>query len=123
MYTMQLNWKEFSVDIKSLDTWLKSNGQSYLGISANSSCEIHFASEPSDIIKSRIQQHWSSLNQTDEQGKIANREKLDRTVRHAKENLPYIDFAQMTVAEKKIFMGINLEQQDQEALVLKYPNV
>jgi hypothetical protein len=123
IYTKNLEWKSFRVETSDFHLWLLANATGYTGMSANAHCQIHFSNTPSDDTQARVDQYWNSLTEGEETAKTAYREHLERVVEYAKANLPYVDFLQMIAAEKKLFMGRDLDLQDKENLAQKYPNV
>lgn len=124
MFDIKLDWKSFKVSMPDLELWLRGNaGLSYVGNSAGTDLKLHFSSEPNDQIKALIQQMWDSMDQATEADKISLYEQVKRVVAYAEQNLPYIDITTMIPAEKKLWMGQQLNLQDQLSLVTKYPNV
>lgn len=64
VHTMQLDWKEFNLDLNTIQTWMKANaGDDFAGCSADTSLRLHFTAEPSDEIKETIQDHWDNLSE------------------------------------------------------------
>lgn len=123
MHTLEFSWTTFKVDLADLDMWLRSNAQGYCGMSANSKCEMHFTAEPGHEILARCEQYWNALTIDQEATKIAQREHLEKVVKYATGNLPYVQMSTWSAAEIKIFMKQDLSLQDKDALAAKYPNV
>lgn len=123
--SIQYTWKSFKVDLPALDLWLTSNAPaSYDGMSADPNGLIIWFTEVIDLNdKLGIEQYWNSLTQAGESAKIEERERLDRAVAYAIENLPYKPLAQWAPAEMKIFMRQPLTYQDRLDLSALYPNV
>lgn len=67
MYSMRLNWKEFNVDLKAMETWFKAQSEDYKGNSADSALTLWFENEPSDEIKEAIQEKWDGLSEESEE--------------------------------------------------------
>jgi hypothetical protein len=122
-FDLNFSWPDFKVELSSLHSWLQSNAPGYIGMSANSACQIHFSSEPSDNVKARVEQYWLSLNTYTEAEKLTAIAHTAKVVAFATQNLPYVDFAQMIVAEKKLWLGQALTPDDTAALAAKYPEI
>lgn len=62
MFSIDLNWLAFPVNLQAVETWMKANaGSDYCGNSADADLTLWFKNEPSDAIKSAIQAYWDSL--------------------------------------------------------------
>jgi len=123
-FSMEFNWKAFDVDLYDFSLFAQSNSDNkFAGMSADSKLTLWFTEMPSEQKIMSIQQHWESLSESAEAAKIEYRDKLERAAKHASDQLPYVDFASMIPAEKKIFMNRSLSRQDKEDLLVKYPNV
>ena len=71
MFNLNLSWKSFNVSCDSIKTWLEANVETeFLGMSANSSLQIHFSTEPSQEEKDAINAYWDGL--TDESDEAVN---------------------------------------------------
>lgn len=63
-YTMNLDWKEFSVSLDAIEAWMKANaGSDYCGSSASIQLSLHFNAQPSDDAVAAIEAYWSGLNE------------------------------------------------------------
>lgn len=61
MYPIKLEWKEFNVDLKAIETWAKAQSNDCTGSSADYAFTLYFNNEPSDEIKDAIQAKWDGL--------------------------------------------------------------
>lgn len=124
MHSVRLEWKTFKVHLPDMENWLRSiGGQNYTGNSADDEClTLWFHEAPSEEIMQKINAQWDNLVEQSESAKVEHHTKLQRVESMARENLPYVDIADMIVAEKKMFMGRPLTLEDKEALAAKYPN-
>ena len=62
MYSIDLQWLDFSVDLRTVEAWMRANaGADYCGNSADNDLTLWFNNEPSDDIKAAIQAYWSGL--------------------------------------------------------------
>lgn len=97
-------------------------GSSYVGNSASASgLTLWFSEELSSREDLLIRSFWETLSEKVELSKIDHAKKLKNAEDFARENIVNVDFSDMIVAEKKIFMGRPLTKDDKEALLAKYP--
>jgi hypothetical protein len=61
MFSIKLQWKEFSVDLRGVDTKMRLDYPTYIANQANSEFELYFESEPSEQEKTDIQAYWDAL--------------------------------------------------------------
>lgn len=62
-HTMELSWKDHSVDLEAFEEWARENcGDQYCGNSADSSLKLHFLEEPSQEMKDAINAKWAELD-------------------------------------------------------------
>ena len=62
MYKLELQWKEFNIDLKAFDEQLKASYPSYLGPQAQVVLELYFSEEPSQEAKDAISALWDSID-------------------------------------------------------------
>mgnify|MGYP001557762578 CR=1 FL=1 len=62
MYKIDLQWKEFNVDLESLDQQLRSDYSTYVGNQANSLLELWFSEEPNQEEKDAINTLWNAID-------------------------------------------------------------
>lgn len=122
VYTIDLQWKEYRVDLEDFARWLRSNIPNYIGMSANAICQIHTSEEPTIQDRLALEEYWNSVTEESETEKIVHREALDRAVKYATDNLPYKPLAQWAPAEIKIFIKQPLSLEDREGLYALYPS-
>jgi hypothetical protein len=61
-YSMELQWKEFSICLETMEAWLRANaGEHYCGNQAGAKLEVWFTEEPSQEIKDAIQEKWDGI--------------------------------------------------------------
>jgi hypothetical protein len=120
-HTIQIEWKAHPIDLNALEEWLKGNaGEHYCGNSADSKLKLHFSEEPSQETIDLIKEKWDSLTEEEETAKIAHREKKQKAVELAKQNLLTASLSKLSVAERKLLMSMPLTEEDKEALVVKF---
>jgi len=63
MFNLELQWREFNVSLPSLMIWIGANITSTqcVGLSANSSLQIHMEFEPNEQEKLGLQSYWDGL--------------------------------------------------------------
>lgn len=122
VYTIQYDWKLFSVFLPSLQVWLVENaGLGYCGMSANSSLQIHFTEEPSEGIITAVDGQWTSLTEEGEAAKWSHYDDLNAAEADAREAILTTDWDNMVPAERKLAMNRTLSAEDKEALLVKFP--
>jgi hypothetical protein len=123
MYSLSFPWKEFKVHLPDIELWFKGNaGNIYLGnLAEESSLTLLFKEKPSETVELNFQGYWQSLTEAGELSKIELAKKIVQAEHKACQNLLHINLNDMIVAERKIFMGLPLTQEDRIALLQKYP--
>jgi hypothetical protein len=70
-YSMKLEWKEFNLDMNSVEAWMENNaGEHYCGNSAGSALELHFEEEPSQAEKDAIAAYWAALEEESDEALV-----------------------------------------------------
>lgn len=67
MYNLELQWKEFNVNLEAITEFAKSLDASCVGGSADVNFRLHFMEEPSDEVKQEIQDKWDNLDEESEE--------------------------------------------------------
>lgn len=62
MYKIELQWKNFNIDLPALDAQLKLDYPSYVGNQAHSVLELWFSEEPSQEAKDAIDALWAAID-------------------------------------------------------------
>lgn len=63
-YKIELDWKEFNVDLESVEVWMKANaGSDYCGNQAHARLELWFLEEPSQEVKDAIAAYWDGISE------------------------------------------------------------
>jgi hypothetical protein len=119
-YNISYSWKPFAIDLKSIDNWMKGHFLNYVGLSARNDIAFHFSEEPSQQMIDLIKEKWDSLTEEEETAKIAHREKKQKAVELAKQNLLTASLSKLSVAERKLLMSMPLTEEDKETLVVKF---
>lgn len=58
---IKLDWKDFNVDLQTIDATIKDITSTYCGNQSHSHLELWFTEEPSEIEKEAINKYWNSL--------------------------------------------------------------
>lgn len=62
MYNIQLQWREFNVNLPDVRTWINANmTPECYGLSADDKLTVHLASEPSTLEKATLATYWAAL--------------------------------------------------------------
>jgi len=65
IYSINLNWQTFNVDLSTVDTWIKAHaGINYCGLSANSSLQIHYSAPIDDATIDYVTAYWTGLSES-----------------------------------------------------------
>lgn len=126
-HTMELSWKEHSIDLVALESWLKEHaGEHYCGNSADSKLKLHFLEEPSEEIKEAILDKYAELDDEDhemvksyksaEQLKALAASRAE-AIKQKKLGMLEKSWANMDAVERKLYLGLDAEVSD-EALGL-----
>lgn len=123
LHYLKLSWKPFKVHMPAAEAYFRGAcGYSYVGNSATESeLTLWFSEKPSEQVELLALSFWDSLSEKAESAKIEHAKKLAKAEALARENIINVDFPDMIVAEKKIFMNRPLTDEDREALLAKYP--
>jgi hypothetical protein len=62
MYKLELQWKEFNIDLQTLDAELRISYPLYIGNQAHSVLELWFNEEPNQADKDSIQAIWDAID-------------------------------------------------------------
>jgi hypothetical protein len=121
MYNIELQWKEFSVDLELLYVWIKTQTDKCLGVSANSKLELHFSEEPEQSVKDAIANKWNEMNEdAPEVVNYRSAAQIKDIIEAAKLAMTTSAMNKWTAAERKLFMGMPLSKEDILALEDKH---
>lgn len=67
MYKIELQWKEFNIDLRAVDAALRELYPNYTGNQAVSSLELWFSEEPSDSEKAELQAYWDDIHEASDE--------------------------------------------------------
>jgi hypothetical protein len=69
MKTIQLEWKEFKVNLEKVNEMAKIIDESCCGLSANSKLEVHFLEDISEEKEQELKDYWDSIVEESEEVK------------------------------------------------------
>lgn len=117
-----LPWLEFLIDLPSLDAWLKSTfGNAYHSIRGSSTLAIRMTDIASVEQIEAVKAHLATLTSDGEAAKRALKSRLLAKPRAdfeaaVKEYIAVKNLADLTVAERKFFMGAKLTNDEYDTL-------
>lgn len=107
MKTVQLDWKEFNIDLESISSQINTMiPGKCIGISANSKLEIHLEDSASDEEIIAIQEMYEAIQSDSEEAASYRSEQQIQEARSAmKAAIPSKTWAQMSAVERGILIG------------------
>ena len=69
MKTIQLEWKEFNINLEKIHEMAKLIDESCCGLSANSKLEIHFVDNISEEKEQELKEYWDSITEESDEAK------------------------------------------------------
>lgn len=114
MYTVDLAWKNFNVNLDAVEVWMKANaGGSYLGNSADADLSLHFSAKPDDATLQHIQDYWDALSDSStEVTTYASRQTIVDAVASLRLDAATKTWDQLSAAQRKLVVGLSLTRQD-----------
>jgi len=107
MYSISFEWKNFSVNLTTLDAWLRANaGPHYAGNSADIKLTLWFTEDPGPAVVTACEQYWDAIdvNSTEATTYVSSQAVKD-AVAGLKVDLHTKTWAAMSTAERKIVIG------------------
>ena len=113
MYSIQLEWKSFNVDLSTIDIWMRSASDLYVGNSADIALTLWFSEEPDDDTKFLVKEYWQELTEeSDEASSYIPQDDLNAKLNELKAQLISKSWDNMTVAERKLVLGQTPTRQE-----------
>lgn len=107
-YMIKKEWKEFSLSLDKVKTELESlAGPQFCGLQAHAHLEIWFKEEPTQEEKELVDAYWEGL--TDSSAEAAgyySQQQYQDAIQAAKLDALTKSFDQLSVAQKKLLMGL-----------------
>ena len=106
MYSMKLEWKEFSLSLLPIETYFIATYPYYRGNSADTALTLWFSEEPTDEDKTAIQAYWDGiLVDSTEATSYVSSQQVAARIADLKAGLLAKSWDDMTTAERKIVVG------------------
>lgn len=114
MFIIELEWKEFSVDLDTIQKWLKNNaGPEFEGLAADDKLKIVFTSKPADAVVNAIKNRWNNLTaQSTEATRYMNATAYQTAVKNLKEQALALPYDSLTLAQRKLLFGMPVTRDD-----------
>lgn len=113
MFTINLKWREFNVNLKKVEKEIKKINNSICGISANSVMQLHFESDVTDSEKLAIETYWESLtNLSLEATKYKSYAQIKTKLKEIKGSALIKNWQDMTEKEKRIVLGMEFTEEE-----------
>lgn len=106
MYIMQMQWKEFNVDLRAVDANLRGLYDSYSGNQAHGVLELVFTEEPSSEDKAAVQAYWDGIES----------DSSEATSYQSVESLEADRIAKRASGKAKL-IGLGLSEAEADALI------
>lgn len=121
MFKVELNWKEFKVDLISFEEFMREKFESYIGSQAHSIIELYFSKEPRKADLDAINNYYETLTENNENIKLAKPSRLKDIARkdfidNAKDNILKKRDHELTIVERKLRDGIELNHKEMDTL-------
>ena len=107
MFNIDLVWHPFSVNLASVETWVKANTTDYVGNSSDTDLTLHFTSEPDEAAKAAVRAYWEALTAESPEA-VAYMPQADIVAAIAAARLDAVakPWDSLSVAQKKLLMGL-----------------
>ena len=123
MINIELEWHDYSVDLKSLEAKMRDEYVSYVGNSAGQNLVLHFEVDSLTIQEQQDIRLWwkQDLVEAEEAAKrvLPSRDQeLAKSLLQAQKEaiLEITDYSTLTVLQKKIWMGLELSDDELDSL-------
>lgn len=64
MFTLNLQWKEFNVNVDAVKSWISENLSAEIsGVSANNTLQVHFIETPNEEDQTALNAYWDGLTE------------------------------------------------------------
>lgn len=113
MYKLELQWKEYNLDLEAIDAKMRLDYPDYTGNQAHSSLELWFSTEPSQEAKDAIMAYWDGLsNESDEAESYRSRQQIEDAKAALKQGLLAKDWNSMSQVERKAAIGMDVSKAE-----------
>lgn len=63
VYSILLDWKNFNIDLPSIEAWVKTQSDNYVGASADSRLTLWFSQQPSAELETTVRNKWATIHE------------------------------------------------------------
>ena len=120
MQKLELQWKEFNVDLEALDAKLKvDHPSSYKGNQASSCLELWFDELPDQAAKDAIQAFWDALTaESAEAVSYRSQAQIKAALEALKADIPSKTWNQLSAPQRKVVVGQSVSKAELIAAAL-----
>lgn len=113
MFKMEMEWKEFNIDLEAIDAKLRQDEPLYVGNQASNKLELFFSEEPSQESKDAIQAFVDGLDaQSPEAISYRSQQDIQQAIQALKQGIPAKSWNDMSAIERKIVMGVDVTKAE-----------
>src|SRR6185369_487645 len=113
MQKIELQWREFNVDLEAVDAKLRAEQPSYKGNQAASCLELWFEELPSQEDQDVLVAWWDALTEeSDEAVSYRSMAQIQEAIQTIKEGIPAKTWNTMITLERRLQMGLNVSKAD-----------
>jgi len=110
MFEIKLEYKSFKVGLDKFASWCKQESDLYVGMVASDSLTLVFSSQPSDVVVSSVKEKWNNL--VDGEFTYVSHETRQNTINSLKKDMVTKSYDQLTQAQKKILLGLDVTNEE-----------
>lgn len=114
MHSVDLEWKEFSVNLDVVDAWLKANAATnYLGMVAGALLSIYYSEKPADETIQAINDYWTGLTEeSDEATSYIPESTIQEAIAAARVDAVSKTWDELSTAQRKLALGLTPTRED-----------
>lgn len=113
MYKLELQWKEYNVDLDAIDAKMRAEQENYTGSQAASCLELWFSEEPSQETKDAILAYWEGLSESSPEAEnYRSKDSVEAAKKAAKEAAVLKLWNDMSIVERKLVSGLQVSKDE-----------
>jgi hypothetical protein len=122
--SIEMKWKEHSLDLDSIEAWMRSNVPSYVGNAANAAkLDLFFSEKLSEADLALVESKLAELESPEHEWALAYRSREQRAqdkalreerIKQMKLGMLEKTWANMSGTERKLYLGLDAEVLDSE---------
>lgn len=106
-FCLRLDWKNFNVNLEMVEAYLKLNHSSYVANQAAAQLELYFSEFIDETEQEAIVDYWDSLTEMSEEAtSYVSQSDIQQAIESLKQSALLKTWDTMTIAERKIVMGM-----------------